>query len=362
MKRSVQISFFILFMCHAEMLHAQVDTNAFKKMAAQIESDNRQIIQLNNEVTELKRVLQKQRIMVYEQYDNASQFMDAAVSSANNLQALISKESYRNKITSLNNPTSGELGFNLETEIEQCLKPLLEKTKKTDVNKFQQIVKGLVEAGQNTTSLFPAGNIFTCLLSLVGNVAVNEKNIQKEDVDTFIKQIEKYFNQYQKLYECNVNFNNQMLVLKNKMKIIQEDIKVQLQDIVLSLEKNVKRDQVVKINPEELLLKYFNRKYISELEAKNPVIIFPNDAVKGCKEIAIAIKRTYDEYAVIYNENFKAISTIINNMGSVSATIDKVKVSRTFTELEILFAESKNIDADNLRLKTLFERLEFMQQ
>ncbi len=358
----MKIAFLILFFIYwNQRVLAQNDTGVIKKLSAQVESDNRQIIQLNNEVAELKRILQKQRILVYEQFDNASQFMDAAVSSANNLQSLISKESYRNKITSLNNPTSGELGFNLETEIEQSLKPLLNKTKKTDVNKFQQIVKGLVEAGQNTTSLFPAGNIFTCLLSLVGNVAVNEKNIQKEDVDNFIRQIEKYFNQYEKLYECNIHFNNQMQVLKNKMKIIQEDIKVQLQDIVLSLDKNVKRDQLSKINPEELLLKYFNRKYISDLESKNYAILFPNDAVKGCKEIAIAIKRTYDEYALIYNENFKAISTIINNMGSVSATIDKVKVNRTFSELEILFAESKNIDADNLRLKTLFERLEFMQ-
>ncbi len=358
----MKIAFLILFFIFwNQRVLAQNDTGVLKKLSAQVESDNRQITQLNNEVAELKRILQKQRILVYEQYDNASQFMDAAVSSANNLQSLISKESYRNKITSLNNPTSGELGFKLETEIEQSLKPLLNKTKKTDVNKFQQIVKGLVEAGQNTTSLFPAGNIFTCLLSLVGNVAVNEKNIQKEDVDNFIRQIEKYFNQYEKLYECNIHFNNQMQVLKNKMKIIQEDIKVQLQDIVLSLDKNVKRDQLSKINPEELLLKYFNRKYISDLEAKNYAILFPNDAVKSCKEIAIAIKRTYDEYALIYNENFKAISTIINNMGSVSATIDKVKVNRTFSELEILFAESKNIDADNLRLKTLFERLEFMQ-
>lgn len=352
----------IFFFGGYKMVFSQIDSNLLKRLTTQVESDNRQLLQLNNEVAELKRILQRQRIVVYQQYDNASQFMDAAVSSANNLQALISKESYRNKITSLNNPTSGELGFNLQSEIEQSLKPLLEKTKKTDANKFQQIVKGLVEAGQNTTSLFPAGNIFTCLLSLVGNVAVNEKSIQKADVDVFIKQIEKYFNQYEKLYQCNINFNNQMQVLKNKMKIIQEDIKVQLVDIVQQMDKTVKRDQIVKMNPEELLLKYFSRKYMAELETKNTVIIFPNDATKGCKEIAIAIKRTYDEYAVIYNENFKAISNIINNMGMVSPTIDKNKVSRTFSELEILFAESKNIDADNLRLKTLFERLELMQQ
>ncbi len=344
------------------MVYGQVDSNIIKKLTAQVESDNRLLWQLTNEVAELKRILQRQRIVVYQQYDNASQFMDAAVSSANNLQALISKESYRNKITSLNNPTSGELGFSLETEIEQSLKPLLEKTKKTDANKFQKIVKGLIKAGENTTTLFPAGNIFTCLLALVGNIAVNEKNIQKEDVDIFIKQIEKYFNQYEKLYQCNITFNNQMLVLKNKMRIIQEDIKVQLQDIVLTMDKGVKRDQVIRMSPEELLLKYFNRKYISELEAKNTVVIFPNDAIKSCKEIAVGIKRTYDEYALIYGENFKAISAIIVNMGSVSSTIDKNKVNKSFNELEILFAESKNIDADNLRLKTLFERLEFLQQ
>lgn len=45
------------------------------------------------------------------------------------------KESYRNKIASLNNPTSNELGLSLEIEIGNALKHLLEKTK----NQHQQV-------------------------------------------------------------------------------------------------------------------------------------------------------------------------------------------------------------------------------
>ena len=318
---------------------------------------------MSAEIAELKLLLQHQQQLSDHQFIKGSLFIDAAVSSANNLQTLISKESYRNKITSLNNPASGELGINLEYEIQNSLRPLLEKTRKTDVKKFQQVIKSLLETGKNTTSLFPAGNIFTSILSVVGNVSINEKGIQKNDIDTFTRSIEKYFNQYEKLYQCNVNFKNQMQALKSKMQILQEDIKIQLQDIILSIYRNIKREQILKPSSEELLLKYLDRQPMSEqLEKNKGATIFPADAVKGCKEIANSIKRVYEEYAVIYSNNFQEISNIISNTAKVSASVDKSKTDKTLKEIEQLYTESKSIDEDNLRLKTLFDRLEMLQQ
>ena len=70
------------------------------------------------------------------QFISTSYLLDAAMNSFNSLNSLIKKENYRNKITSFNNPTSSDMGFNLENEIQTALKPLLLKAKTTNTDKF----------------------------------------------------------------------------------------------------------------------------------------------------------------------------------------------------------------------------------
>jgi hypothetical protein len=64
-------------------------------------------------------------------------YIESANSSINSLNGLLRKDSYRNKITALNNPANNDLGFNLKAEITSALKPLLAKAKKTDHKKFR---------------------------------------------------------------------------------------------------------------------------------------------------------------------------------------------------------------------------------
>jgi hypothetical protein len=63
------------------------------------------------------------------QFLATSEFIDAALNSINSFQGLLKKENYRIKLVSFNNPSSNELGFSLETEINTALKPMLAKTR-----------------------------------------------------------------------------------------------------------------------------------------------------------------------------------------------------------------------------------------
>ncbi len=322
-----------------------------------------QIQNLNKQVADLKLQLQKQQRIGYDKFTNTSLFLDAAISSANNLQALISKESYRNKIVSLNNPTSNELGFSLEMEIQTAMKPLLAKTKKTNTNKFSQVVGSFLNTGKTGLSLFPAGNVFTSIVGMAGNLTVQEKGIEQKDLDDFIKSIQKYFNQYERLYQSNLVFNSDMEKLKTKLRLLQSDIKLLIQDLVLSLDKSVKRQQLKNLSTEELMLRYFDtKKILEQLNKTNNQVQYPQDAIKTCKEIATNIQRIYDEYTTIYNSNFKEIRNIIADTKNVSAMVNQIQLNLTLKEVESLYAESKTIDSDNLRLKTLFERLEVVIQ
>lgn len=314
-------------------------------------------VQSNNDSTTFKLITQ---------YTAAINYTDAAINSISALNSLIKKENYRNKISSFNNPTSIELGFNLELEIQNALKPIMDKTSKSNASKLSGVVNSVMQTGKTGASLFPVGNVFTSLISMVGSVTVQEKKVEKEDLDNFIRSIEKYFSQYQKLHAANLRFNNDMEKLKARIKLLQDDIKLQLQDLIVTLIKTVKRSNLKNVGNEDLMLKYFDVKRITELINKQAVGStaqqFPPDAIKGCKEIANNIQRIYDEYAIIYNSNYKEIRSVIADTKAVITTADQLKLNATLKELDTLFNESKTADADNLRLKTMFDRLETLVQ
>ena len=71
-------------------------------------------------------------------------FIESANNSINSLNGLLKKDNYRNKITTLNNPSNNELGFSLKTEILSALQPLLDKAKKTDNSKFREVMENLL--------------------------------------------------------------------------------------------------------------------------------------------------------------------------------------------------------------------------
>src|SRR5688572_1938799 len=125
-------------------------------------------------------------------------YTESANNSVNSLNSLLRKDSYRNKITTLNNPTNNELGFSLKNEILTALQPLLDKAKKTDGKKFREVVENLMsnqdEAGFGSLKKYlPAVGLFSTIISLVGNLVVTEKKVTKEDLNQFITRIQQYF-------------------------------------------------------------------------------------------------------------------------------------------------------------------------
>jgi hypothetical protein len=340
----------------------KVSDSTLKNLLHSNEEAKLQIQVLNKQVADLRLQLQKQQSLGYDKFTNTSLFLDAAISSTNSLQVLISKESYRNKIVSLNNPTSNELGFSLEMEIQNALKILLAKAKKTNTNKFGQVVGSFLNAGKSGLSLFPAGNVFTSIVGMAGNLTVQEKGIDQKDLDEFIKSIEKYFNQYERLYQSNLRFNSDIDKLKMRLRLLQSDIQMLIQDMVLTLNRYVKRVHLKNLSTEELMLKYFDSRQILEQLNKGLLVQYPPDAIKTCKEIANNIQRIYDEYTGIYSTNFREIRNIISDTRNVSTMVNQIQLNQTLKDVESLYTESKAIDADNLRIKTLFDRLEMMLQ
>ncbi len=337
------------------------DSTFIDSLIKENELSKEQIANISKELSNLVQQLQNQQTSEYNKFLKIAYYLDAVITTTSSLQALILKENYRNKIASLNNPVNTDLGFSLQAEIQIALKPIVQKLKKTSKDKFSTVIGSIMEtAKRNTNSLFPAGNIFSTLLGLVGNLSISEKGITQEDLDQFVKKIEIYFSQYEKLNVANRSFNSELTKLITKLNKLKEKNRVLLQDLITSLNKNVKRAQLASISSEDLILQYFEIKKIEAIlkSEKSKSITFPTDAIKSCKEIMVDINEIYNEYVTIYTQNFNEIKGILVSTRSLGSSINTLQLNKTLIEVEALYTESRSLDKDNLRLKTLQERLE----
>lgn len=306
------------------------------------------------------------------QYHTTIEYCDAAINSIAALNSLIKKENYRNKISSFNNPTSSDMGFNLQLEINSALKPLLDKAKNVNQTKFMDVVGSLVGNQSKTAgskSIIPTTGIFSTLSSLVGNLTITEKKITKTDLDSFMLNIGKYFGQYEKLNRINQQFDINIDKVDIRLQELQGDLKDYLLDLITSCNNTIQRSTLKQKTVEELLLKHLDKteidkNIINQIENyetdDNRKIIFPSDAIKTAKDITATIQKIFAEYQKIYNANYNDIKNILQETKQLGRSINKIAIDNSLTELQNLYNESKTADALNLRLATLAERLKLL--
>lgn len=297
---------------------------------------------------------------------STSEFIDAAINSLNAFNSLIKKENYRSMIISLNNPAGTDLGFNLETEIHEALKPLLEKAKSTNTVKFSEIISRMISASATISGTpIPGGSnpLLATLLSLVGNLVVQEKKITKDDLDLFVRHTSGFFVQYEKLARANFSFDQNIRKLNSNIQDLHFDIREYMLDMITILYKNIQRTQLKDMNAEELLLKYLDKQNLEQIfrnvadSLANQSYRYPSDGIKTSKEIAYGIQKLFIEYQKIYNENYREIREILTESKALDSEINIKQIDASLKELETLYNESRSSDILGLRLNTLFERL-----
>jgi len=297
------------------------------------------------------------------QFLSTIDFLDATINSLNSFNSLLKKEAYRIKITSLNNPTSSDMGFNLENEVQTALKPLLEKAKNTNTQKFSGIVSSIIGSQSKTglgKTLSLVSPVFPTLLGLVGNLTVQEKKITREDLDSFINATSKYFVQYEKLNAANLLLDQNIERLNAKMRDLQFDMKEYMLDMISILYKSIQRTNLKNLSYEELFLKYLDRGKLEERWEKEMMpetVRYPSDGIKSAKDLAYNLQKLFNDYQKVYSENYSQIKTILGEAKKLGKNVNVQQVDASLKEVEALFNESKSSDLLSLRFTTLFERL-----
>lgn len=292
-------------------------------------------------------------------------FIESANNSINSINSLLKKDNYRNKITTLNNPTNNELGFSLKNEILNALKPILDKARKTDSRKFKDVIENFLsnpeENGISSVKKYlPALGIFSTVLSLVGNLVIVERSITKEDLNIFISKIQQYFSQYEKLNTINEQFGTDVQVLLDRCEEIKSDLKDFLVDCICTMDKNINRNAVKILPVEALIQKYYDpqklQNWMDTAQLKNDGPLFPPDAPTSVKMLTSGIKKLQKEFESLYNTNYKQLKELIASLKTLP-NLDVDQLDKTNSEIDKLFSDSRQADMINLNINQVDERM-----
>lgn len=293
-------------------------------------------------------------------------YTESANNSVNSLNGLLRKDSYRNKITTLNNPTNNELGFSLKNEILTALQPLLDKAKKTDGKKFREVVENLMsnqdEAGFGSLKKYlPALGLFSTIISLVGNLVVTEKKVTKEDLNQFITRIQQYFSQYEKLNAINQQFSVQVHGLLEKITQTKEDLRDFLVECICTANKKITKQSLTDISVEALIQQYYDpqklQSWLDTAKLKNENLLYPPDAPTTVKMLTSSIKKLQKEFENVYSENYNSLKELIYSLRITIPNLDQEQLEKTSNDIERLYHDSRQADVINLNLVQVDERM-----
>lgn len=297
---------------------------------------------------------------------SVSYFIESANNSINSLNGLLRKDNYRNKITHLNNPVNNELGFSLKNEILLALKPIMDKSKKTDTKKFKEVIENFLNNPEDNgiksaKKYLPALGIFSTVLSLVGNLVINEKSITKEDLNKFIEKIDVYFYQYEKLNAINETFGEQVEELLERTEGAKNDLKEFLVECITTLRSSTTAASYQDIQLEVLLQKHFDPQklmgWFDTTGSYDELALYPPDAATTVKTITSVIRKLQKEFEAIYSENHRQLKDLIASLKTSLTNLDQARLAKTSAELDQLYNDSRQADVINLNISLVQDRM-----
>lgn len=293
-------------------------------------------------------------------------FIESANNSINSLNSLLKKDNYRNKITTLNNPVNNELGFSLKNEILVALKPILDKAKRTDPKKFKEVIENFLsnpeENGISSVKKYlPVLGIFSTVLSLVGNLVINERNITREDLNQFIAKVQQYFSQYEKLNTINEQFGVQLQKLVERSEEIKEELNEFLVDCICTMDKTKSKQSLKNIKVEALIQQYYDPQklqgWLDTARIKPEGLLYPFDAPTSAKLLTSGIKRLQKEFETLYSDNYKQLKELLTSLKNTIPDLDEEQLARTNNDIDKLYNESRLADVTNLNINHVDERM-----
>jgi len=148
--------------------------------------------------------------LIYSNLTNTAYLFELMNEKLNTLRAISQVESYRTALGDLNNPADESLGFSYNKKVLQLLNSRVKPRKGGE--KMLQMAKLFLDdpTVQSVTSSTPILNIGTSLVSLIANVAIQDKDVSASDVTRFKEELDKYTIYYVRLNDLNSRFQSSL--------------------------------------------------------------------------------------------------------------------------------------------------------
>jgi hypothetical protein len=368
-----KITVFLILLLIPTGLYAQTKFDSVKAIYADIASLKQELSATYSKVQGLTekdlRDVKKRFEVNKQKVLKTSEFLSAANNSLDVLASAIDVNDYKTLVIDLNNPTNEGLGFNLQKEVIEKLRPLISKAKKTNKTKFSEIVTSILQSPASATikTFIPASSVLSTVLGLVGTLTVNEETITKADLEIFQSNIAKYFALYERLSIANESLRFNLEKLKIKNAAVREMLKAMLIERVNATNPTISIAVLKDMTFEDILLDYYNVNKLSlmydaadpnsEQTLKDPRFFYPADGAITAREIANDIEKAFNEYDAIYLENYRLLKSIVTDSAALNSDPQSREVHTTLKNLQEKYENSVRTLKLSSKIRTLFENL-----
>ncbi len=275
----------------------------------------------------------------------------------NTLDAISQVDSYRTTLSALNNPADESMGFSYNKKVIQLLEEKIPIRK--NKGRFLQIAESIIQ-NPTVNALVkgtPVVNIGATLMGFVSNMAINNRDVEPDNIFQFKQELNKYTGYYVQLNEANQtlqlnmhDFQVQTRQLHSKLEEFvvktvkagkfdlkdREDTDYETEGQYLSYVFRNYNESYMERYLRDLERRYEKRRKIdhAELMANNPNIAEMTRYVGEVRYLFKQFDYLYTKYIAILEKNNSDMLSILEQAKINGLSDDNAKIDRKIAELK----------------------------
>ena len=310
---------------------------------------------------------------------NTPDFVRAANVSLNAISLSNSLTDYLSDVSTLNNPTNGDLGFSLSQKVESMLEDDIFKDtkKKGGLARLIEVVKSIIENPlvSSLTSAIPIVNSLGSVMNLVNNMAVENPDVPVENVNKFRADLSKYVQHYQGLADATTKFQGNVYGVQERT----EELQIKLKSFTTQRIENLfpgqseaasketslrivllevyQKERVVK-TLETVMAKYKLEGDVSlEKALIDPQLVYPEYVVNEARFLLDELVAISQDYVVSFNDYQHELELVLGKskeFGDSEKIDQKIALMRVkLSKVEASFLDAVQVEEVEARFKAL---------
>ncbi|MEM6299414.1 MAG: hypothetical protein AAF740_12065 [Bacteroidota bacterium] len=353
----------------------QKDEARMKALRDSLQYSNTRINQLVSRIDEYREEIEKQEsvikdvtkrvelsdearyLTVKNNVENMMEVFELLNDKLNTLDAISQVDSYRTTLSALNNPADESMGFSYNKKVIQLLEDKIPVKK--NKGRFLQIAESIIQnpAVNALVKGTPVVNIGATLMGFVSNMAVNNRDVEPDNIFQFKQELDKYTGYYVQLNEANQTLQLNMHDFQVQTKQLHSKLEEFVVKTVKAGKFDIKDREDTDYETEGQYLSYIFRnynqdymeRYLRDLERRyekrrkidhaelmenNPNLAEMTRYVGEVRYLFKQFDYLYTKYIAILEKNNSDMVSILEQAKINGLSDDNTKIDRKIAELK----------------------------